>query len=87
MPVSCRRFDAGGFPEKVFLLCRGQASMTVRCSYHAELVRVGAEFLLKGETVLQRLTSILPLQHVILLEGGEVEIAPSQVSRNRQIRR
>ena len=48
--------------------------MTVSRAYHTEFIRVGTELFLESEAVLQRLTRILALQRVILLDRGEVEV-------------
>ena len=68
------------FPKKLSSSAVDKTGMAVRRTNHAELVWIGAKLLFQGETVLQRLASVFPLQHVGFLEFREVEVALSQVS-------
>ena len=69
------RLGARVLAKEVFLFRRGEPGMAVGGTDHAELVRVDAELLLELQTGLQRAARILVLQHVVLLDGAEVEVA------------
>ena len=62
-------------PKEVVFLGGGQGGMAVGGANHAELVGVGAEFLLQLHAALERLAGVFARKHGIGLGLGDVQVA------------